>query len=182
MGEPEEKKRKVENAPNPDAAPTIRGLDLPQFDGTGLRIGIISARWNKIVCGSLVDGAKEAMAACNVTDITLEYVAGSYEIPQAAQVLLETGKFDGIICIGCLIKGGTMHFEYISEAVTQGIMQLNLQYKTPVIYGILGCLNEDQAKERAGVDGAGHNSGKDWGFTVVESALLTKKYAAQKKG
>ncbi|CAE7270281.1 rib4 [Symbiodinium sp. CCMP2456] len=169
-------KRKIENAPNPDSAQTIRGLDLPTYDGAGLRIGILSARWNSIVCDSLVAGAVEALTSCNVTDITIEHVAGSYEIPQAAQVLLDSGRFDGIICIGCLIKGGTMHFEYISEAVTQGIMRLNLDYKAPVIYGILGCLNEEQAKERAGVNGAGHNSGKDWGITVVESCLLTKKY------
>ncbi|CAL1167315.1 unnamed protein product [Cladocopium goreaui] len=157
-------KRKIENAPNPDGAKTIRGLDLPTFDGAGLHIGIVSARWNSVVCENLVAGAVEALKSCNVTDITTEYVAGSYEIPQAAQVMLESGKFDGIICIGCLIKGGTMHFEYISEAVTQGIMRLNLDYKRP-------------AKERAGVDGAGHNSGKDWGITAVESCLLTKKYS-----
>merc|ERR1712087_679676 len=128
-----------------------------------------------VVCGSLVDGCKEALKTCNVSDITVEYVAGSYEIPSAAQVLLESGNFDGMVCIGCLIKGETMHFEYISEAVTQGIMKLNLDYKTPVIYGVLGCLNEDQAKARSGVVG-GHNSGKDWGNTVVESALFKKKY------
>ncbi|CAE8605656.1 unnamed protein product, partial [Polarella glacialis] len=134
-------KRKLENAPNPDSAKTIRGLDLPAFDGTGLRIAIVSARWNSIVCESLVHGAVEAMKTCNVTDITVEFVAGAYEIPGAAQVLLESKKFHGVICIGCLIKGETMHFEYISEAVTQGIMRLNLDYKTPVIYGILGVLN-----------------------------------------
>merc|ERR1712203_859027 len=116
------------------------------------------------------------MESCNVTDIVVEDVAGSYEIPVAAQVLLETKLYDGLICIGCLIKGESMHFEYINEAVTQGIMRLNLDYKAPVIYGILGCLNEEQAKARAGVDGAGHNSGKDWGYTVVESCLFKRKY------
>mmetsp|Transcript_12988 Transcript_12988/g.14705 ORF Transcript_12988/g.14705 Transcript_12988/m.14705 type:complete len:112 (-) Transcript_12988:140-475(-) len=101
-----------------------------------------------------------------------------YEVPCAAQVLLESKRFDGVVCIGCLVKGGTMHFEYICEAVTQGVMNLNLTYKTPVIYGILSVLTEEQAKERAGIDGAGHNSGKDWGITVVESCLLKRKYAA----
>lgn len=134
-----------------------------------------------MVTGALVDGAKEALASCNVKDVTVEYVSGSYEIPYAAQVLLDSNKFDGIVCIGCLIKGETMHFEYISEAVTQGIMNLNLDYKTPVIYGILGCLNEEQAKARAGIDGHGHNSGKDWGVTVVESCLLKRKYAGSAK-
>jgi len=166
----------VSNAPNPDSAKTIRGLDLPVFDGKGLRIGIVSARWNSVVTDALVDGCVEAMKSCGVTDITIERVAGSYEIPQGAQALLETHRYDGVVCIGCLIKGESMHFEYISEAVTQGIMQLNLMYKKPVIYGILGCLNEEQAKERAGV-GSGHNSGKDWGITCVESCLLTQRCA-----
>merc|ERR1719450_1453930 len=101
------------------------------------------------------------MKACSVAagDITVERVAGSYEVPCAAQVLLETKRFDGIVCIGCLVKGETMHFEYICEAVTQGIMNLNLTYKTPVIYGILSVLTEEQAKERAGIGKSGHNSG-----------------------
>merc|ERR1712107_784008 len=136
-----------------DAAKTIRGLDLPTFDGAGLKIAIVSARWNSVVCDALVDGCVEAMKACKVTDITIERVAGSYEVPCAAQVLLESKRFDGVVCIGCLVKGETMHFEYICEAVTQGIMHLNLTYKTPVIYGILSVLTEDQAKARAGSTG-----------------------------
>mmetsp|Transcript_49859 Transcript_49859/g.106101 ORF Transcript_49859/g.106101 Transcript_49859/m.106101 type:complete len:377 (-) Transcript_49859:37-1167(-) len=163
-------------APNPDSVPSLRGLNLPMLDGTGLRVAIVSARWNATVCESLVKAAKEAMAACNVQDITVEYVAGSYEIPSAAQVLLETKRYDGIICIGCLIKGETMHFEYINQAVSQGVMRLNLDYKMPVIYGVLSVLNEDQAKARAGLDGAGHNSGKEWGITCVESILLQKRH------
>mmetsp|Transcript_13254 Transcript_13254/g.35492 ORF Transcript_13254/g.35492 Transcript_13254/m.35492 type:complete len:378 (+) Transcript_13254:129-1262(+) len=165
------------NTTNPDFPhSSLRGLDLPNFDGTGLRIAIVSARWNSVICDSLVDGAKKALASCNVQDVFVEHVAGSYEIPSAAQVLLESGRFDGLICIGCLIKGETMHFEYINEAVTQGIMRLNLDYKVPVIYGILSVLNEDQAKARSGVDGAGHNNGKEWGITCVESCLLKKRY------
>lgn len=165
------------NAPNPDTLPSIRGLDLPSFDGRGLKIAIVSARWNAVVCRSLVDGAKDAMLGCGVTDITVEYVAGSYEVPAAAQVLLESSRgFDGVICIGCLIKGETLHFEYISEAVSQGLMRLNLDYKVPVIYGLLHVLDEEQAKARAGLGGAGHNSGRDWGITCVESCLLKRRY------
>uniref|UniRef100_A0A7S1RN93 6,7-dimethyl-8-ribityllumazine synthase n=1 Tax=Alexandrium catenella TaxID=2925 RepID=A0A7S1RN93_ALECA len=175
----ETKKRKVSNAPNPDGTQTIRGLDLPAFDGSGLRIGIVVARWNSVVTDALVDGCVEAMKSCSVTDIVIEKVAGSYEVPCAAQVLLETKRFDGVICIGCLVKGETMHFEYICEAVTQGIMNLNLTYKTPVVYGILSVLTEEQAKARCGLGGDGHNSGKDWGITAVESCLLKRKYAAE---
>ncbi|CAJ1332475.1 unnamed protein product [Effrenium voratum] len=168
------------NAPNPDSVPSIRGLDLPAFDGSGLRIAIVCARWNSTVTGSLVAGVKEALSSCNVQDVMVEYVAGSYELPAAAQILLESQKYDGIICVGCLIKGQSMHFEYVSEAVTHGIMRLNLDYKVPVIYGVLSVLNEQQAKERSGVSGS-HNSGEEWGITCVESCLLKKRYLKASK-
>lgn len=164
------------NAPNPDSVPSIRGVDLPAFDGKGLKIAIVCARWNSVVTSALVAGARETLASCNVQDVVVEHVAGSYELPKAAQSLLESGLFDGVICIGCLIKGETMHFEYISEAVSQGIMRLNLDYKMPVIYGVLSVLTEEQAKARSGVDGAAHNSGKEWGSACVEACLLRKRY------
>lgn len=164
------------NGPNPDSIPSIRGIDLPAFDGSGLRIAIVCARWNSVITSALVAGAKEAMSSCNVQDITVEYVGGSYEIPSAAQVLLDSAKFDGVICVGCLIKAESMHFEYVNEAVTQGIMRLNLDYKVPVIYGILSVSNEEQAKARSGLDGSGHNTGKEWGITCVESCLLKRRY------
>jgi len=162
--------------PNTGGGRSLRGLDLPSFDGQGLKIGIVSARWNAKVCESLVDAARKALESCNVQDITVEYVAGSYEVPVAAQAMLETGAYDGLICVGCLIKGETMHFEYVNEAVSQGIMRLNLDYKVPVVYGILSVLNEDQAKARAGLSGNGFNIGKEWGITCVESCLLRKRY------
>merc|ERR1719188_1727350 len=116
------------------------------------------------------------MHSCNVRDIVVEHVAGSYEIPSAAQCLLESGNFDGIICIGCLIQGESKRIDYINEAVTHGIMRLNLDYKVPVVYGILSVLNEEQAKARSGLDGKGHNSGTEWGITCVESCLLKRRY------
>lgn len=164
------------NAPNPDGVASIRGLDLPHLDGTGLRIAIVGARWNSVITDSLINAAKEVLKTCNVQDIVVEHVGGSYEIPAAAQTLLESGNFDGVICVGCLIKGETMHFEYINEAVTHGIMKLNLDYKIPVVYGILSVLNQDQAKARAGLDGKGHNSGTEWAITCVESCLLKRRY------
>ncbi|KAG0369596.1 dimethylribityllumazine synthase [Gamsiella multidivaricata] len=85
--------------------------------------------------------------------------------------------FDAVICIGVLIKGSTMHFEYICEAVTQGIMRVGLDSGLPVIFGVLTCLNEDQALSRAGMDkeGKGHNHGLDWGSGAVEMALLKNR-------
>jgi 6,7-dimethyl-8-ribityllumazine synthase len=85
--------------------------------------------------------------------------------------------FDAVICIGVLIKGSTMHFEYICEAVTQGIMRVGLDSGLPVIFGVLTCLNEEQALSRAGMDkaGKGHNHGLDWGSGAVEMALLKNR-------
>jgi len=156
------------------------GLDLQEaFNGQGLKIGIVKARWNSEVTNALADGCTEALKSCNVTEITVESVAGSYEVPCAAQQLLESRRYDAVVCIGCLVKGETMHFEYISEAVTQGIMRLNLDYRTPVIFGILSVMNEEQARQRAGLSSTGHNHGTDWGITAVESCLLKKKYLAK---
>ncbi|KAG0296367.1 hypothetical protein BGZ96_009604 [Linnemannia gamsii] len=85
--------------------------------------------------------------------------------------------FDAVICIGVLIKGSTMHFEYICEAVSQGIMRVGLDSGVPVIFGVLTCLNEEQALSRAGLDkdGRGHNHGIDWGSGAVEMALLKNR-------
>ncbi|KAJ2158885.1 lumazine synthase [Coemansia sp. RSA 552] len=86
-----------------------------------------------------------------------------------------SGPFDAAICIGVLIKGSTMHFEYIADAVSHGIMRVGLDTNVPTVFGVLTCLNDAQAKERAGVgEGAqkGHNHGTDWGAAAVEMALL----------
>ncbi|KAG0006973.1 hypothetical protein BGZ65_000794 [Modicella reniformis] len=85
--------------------------------------------------------------------------------------------FDAVICIGVLIKGSTMHFEYICEAVTQGLMRVGLDSGVPVIFGVLTCLDEQQALNRAGMDeaGKGHNHGLDWGSGAVEMALLKNR-------
>ncbi|KAJ2648581.1 lumazine synthase [Coemansia sp. RSA 1250] len=88
---------------------------------------------------------------------------------------LKAGPFDAAICIGVLIKGSTMHFEYIADAVSHGIMRVGLDTGVPTIFGVLTCLTDDQAMERAGIgrgENKGHNHGTDWGAAAVEMALL----------
>jgi len=104
-------------------------------------------------------------------------VPGSYELPLAARLLLDTGRVDAVIAIGCLIKGETMHFEYICEAVSQGIMRLNLESRVPVIFGVLACLTEEQARARAGLSGSHGNHGKEWAQTALKMALLRRALA-----
>lgn len=89
-----------------------------------------------------------------------------------------SSTFDAIIAVGVLIKGETMHFEYIADAVSQGLMRVQLDSAIPVIFGLLTVLNDEQAKSRAGIDGKGHNHGEDWGFAAVEMGVKRRELAA----
>ncbi|CAD7943354.1 unnamed protein product [Amoebophrya sp. A25] len=157
----------------PPPSDPLRGLPEASFDGSGLKLGIVCARWNPDICGSLLDGAVKTLEGCGAS-VTVERVAGAYELPLAASVMLK--EFDGVLVIGCLVKGETMHFEYIAEAVTQGVMRLNLDHQKPVIYGVLTVLTTAQAQARSGMGEASENSGVEWAKTLVESCLHVKKY------
>lgn len=97
---------------------------------------------------------------------------GAYELPYAASRVIRKHKVDAVVCIGCLIKGETMHFEYICEAVTQGIMRVNLDSGVPTIFGVLACLTEDQARSRAGLLPGKSNHGVEWAQTALRMARL----------
>ena len=152
------------------------------LDGTSIRIGILRTRWNDEHVTNLVDGIKAGATSLKVTEenIFIKEVPGAYELPYAAKLLAMSGTVDAIVCCGVLIKGDTMHFEYISSAVTSGIMNVNLATMTPVVYGVLNCLDEDQVKKRTSdtIPG-GHNHGVDWGKTAVEMAILRREAFAK---
>jgi 6,7-dimethyl-8-ribityllumazine synthase len=141
------------------------------LDGSAMRIGIIRTRWNDEHVTNLVDGIKQGLRACQVEEDNIfeTSVPGAFELPMAARFLALSGTVDAIITTGVLIKGETMHFEYISDAVAKGIMNIGLQTSTPVIFGVLTCLDEAQVQARSSGDS---NHGVDWGKTAVEMALL----------
>jgi 6,7-dimethyl-8-ribityllumazine synthase len=113
------------------------------------------------------------MSAVKAKNITCIEVPGAYELPFAARHLIKSKKkFDAIVVLGCLIKGETMHFEYIADAVAHGLMELNVDEDIPVVFGVLTCLNEKQAHDRAF---GKNNHGISWGHTAVEMGLLKKK-------
>lgn len=91
-----------------------------------------------------------------------------------------SSAFDAIIAVGVLIKGETMHFEYIADAVSHGLMRVQLDTGVPVIFGVLTVLTDDQAKARAGIDGMGHNHGEDWGLAAVEMGVKRKEWTQGK--
>merc|ERR1719343_1651348 len=156
-------------------------VSFGDLDGSDMRIGIIRTRWNDEYVTALVDGAKKALKECNVTEENtfVTEVAGSFELPLAAKFLAMSGTVDAIICAGVLIKGDTMHFEYICDTVSSGIMNVGLTTNMPVIFGVLTCLNEEQVKKRSSGDS---NHGYDWGKTAVEMATLRNQaIGVQKK-
>lgn len=127
---------------------------------------------------ALVEGARGELIAMGVRpeDVVVIEVPGSYEVVFGAKHLIDTASVDAVICIGCLIKGETMHFEYISEAVTQGIMRLGLDTGVPVLFGVLTVFKEEQALARAGLlPGKSHNHGIEWAQTAVEMSKMRAK-------
>ncbi len=98
----------------------------------------------------------------------------------SASATTSLGAFDAIIAVGVLIKGETMHFEYIADSVSHGLMRVQLDTGVPVIFGVLTVLNDEQALSRAGVDGKGHNHGEDWGLAAVEMGVKRNEWASGK--
>lgn len=150
----------------------MKGIEFKKMDGTKLKIGIVASRWNSHITDPLVENCRQALQDCNVEEnnIVELRVPGAYELPFSAKKLIDSGV-DAVVCLGSLIKGETMHFEYIAEAVTSGIMKLNLETGVPVVFGVLTCLNESQAIERSS---GKLNNGYEWGMVAVEMAILNQ--------
>ena len=151
-----------------------KGIKFEMLNGTKLKIGVVYTRWNAHIVHPLLDGCVSALEKSGVKkkNIKTLEVAGSFELPFAAKHLIESKKkFDAIVVLGCLIKGETMHFEYIADAVAHGLMELNVDEDVPVIFGVLTCLNEAQAKARCT---GKNNHGIGWGYTAVEMGLLKR--------
>jgi len=141
----------------------------------GHRFAIVVSRFNEEITEGLLQGARERLAEASVPDdsVTIIHVPGAFEIPIAAQRLGESGEYDAIVCLGCLIKGDTMHFEYIAEAASHGIMQAASATGVPMAFGVLTTLTEAQAVERSR-SGPG-NKGREAAAAALEMAALFRK-------
>jgi len=159
----------------------VKGLaKQARLDGSGLHVVVLRTSWNEEIVSALVEGCKKELSESGVTKITEHQVPGAYELPFASRRLIESlePRPDAVVAIGCLIKGDTMHFEYICEAVSQNLMRVGLDADVPVIFGVLTCLNETQAKARAGLVDGHHNHGPEWGAAAVAMARLPRKRAS----
>lgn len=132
-----------------------------------LKIGIVVSQWNAEITEALLEGAQTALVAAGVKkrNIQVITVPGSFELPLAAQRLVRHKRIDGVIALGCVIKGETPHFDYICQAVSQGIMRVGLDSAKPVAFGVLTVLNKIQALDRAG--GKLGNKGEEAALTVL---------------
>ena len=145
-------------------AKTIEG----KLIGTGMKIGIVSTRWNDFMGQKLLDGAKDALLRHDVADddITIVIVPGSYEIPLAAKKLAASGKYDALVCLGVLIRGGTLHFELIAGEASKGIAHAAWESGIPVAFGVITTENMEQAIERSGSKAG--NKGAEAAMAAIE--------------
>ncbi|MGO3806498.1 MAG: 6,7-dimethyl-8-ribityllumazine synthase [Sphingobacterium sp.] len=145
-------------------------------NAVGLKFAIVVSQWNAQVTGALLEGAVEGLQAhgANEADIDVIQVPGSYELISGADIALRASKFDAIICLGCVIQGETRHFDFICNAVGNGIANVAIKYNKPVIFGVLTTDNLDQALDRSG--GKHGNKGAEAAVTAIQMALLSHKY------
>lgn len=129
---------------------------------------LVVAEWNEEITEPLYQGAFDALLKLGAKkkNIIRKNVPGSFELPLAAQWMAEKKEVDAVICLGCIIQGETAHFDYICQAVAQGIMKVNLKSNKPVAFGVLTTLNKTQAMDRAG--GKYGNKGEEAAVTVIK--------------
>jgi 6,7-dimethyl-8-ribityllumazine synthase len=150
---------------------TIEG----KFDATGLKTAIIISRFNEFITNKLLGGAVDALLRNNASenDITTVWVPGAFEIPPVAKKLVESKKYDAIICLGAVIRGSTPHFDYVAAEVSKGVAHVSMSTSIPVIFGVLTTDSIEQAIERAGTKSG--NKGFDAAMAAIEMANLLRQ-------
>lgn len=140
-----------------------------------MKFGIVVSEWNDEITEALLKGTLETLLEQGTKEknISVSYVPGSFELTLGAQLMAEKKKFDAIICLGCVIQGETKHFDFICDAVANGITQLNIKYNLPVIFGVLTPSNWQQAKDRSG--GKHGNKGVEAAITAIKMVELKNK-------
>ena len=162
-------------------------MDMPNyFEGnlvaTGLRVGVVVSRWNAFITERLLDGALDTLKRHGVdTDANVDVarVPGTFEVPLVAQRMAHAGRYDAVICLGCLIRGATPHFDYIASECSKGIGQAMMSSGVPVAFGILTTDSIEQAIERAGTKAG--NKGAEAAGAAIEMANLLRELPARGK-
>jgi 6,7-dimethyl-8-ribityllumazine synthase len=139
-----------------------------KLSANGKKIALVAARFNEFITNKLISGAEDILLRHGVAadNITLVWVPGAFEIPAVAKQILQSGGYDAVICLGCVIKGSTPHFDYVSAEVSKGVAAIGLESKVPIIFGVLTTDNIEQAVERAGTKAG--NKGADAAMAAIE--------------
>lgn len=148
-----------------------------KLDAAGRRFGLVVARFNEFITIRLIDGALDALTrhGADPARITQVWVPGSFEIPLAAQKLAQSGRYDAVICLGCVIRGQTPHFDYVAGEAAKGIAQVALATGVPVIFGVVTAETLEQAIDRAGAKHG--NKGADAALAAIEMVNLLPQLA-----
>lgn len=147
-------------------APTIA------VDARGVRVAIVAAQWHTQVMDGLIDGAVRGLADAGIVNPTLVRVPGSFELPVAAASLAAT--HDAVVALGVVIRGGTPHFDYVCQAATMGLTEVSVRTGIPVGFGVLTCDTEEQALDRAGLDGSSEDKGHEAATAAVATVLALR--------
>lgn len=151
------------------------GAPQLQVDATGLNVAIIAGSWHTTVMNGLIDGAKATLDASGAT-YDLITVAGSFEIPLAAQSALANG-YDAAVCLGVIIRGDTPHFDFVADAVTSGLTRVQLDASKPVGFGVLTVDNDAQALNRAGLADSEESKGQEAAEAALQLAVTVRHIA-----
>jgi 6,7-dimethyl-8-ribityllumazine synthase len=151
-----------------------------KIDAKGLKVGLVVSRFNDFINERLLEGALDALTRNGAVerDLCVVKVPGAFEIPLAAQKMAKSGMYDAVICLGCVIRGATPHFEYISAEVAKGIAKVSLESSVPVSFGVITADNLEQAIERAGTKAG--NKGWDAALSAIEMINLFKAMGVKK--
>jgi 6,7-dimethyl-8-ribityllumazine synthase len=147
------------------------------FDASGLRVAVVAASWHTQVMDGLLAGAQRAISDHQVTGAQVVRVPGTFELPVVASALARQG-YDAVVALGVVIRGGTPHFDYVCSAATDGLTRVALDHTVAVGFGVLTCDTEEQALDRAGLDG----SREDKGYEATAAALATARTLRQLRG
>ena len=151
--------------------------ELPALDASGLRLGIVASTWHGQICDALLAGARKVSAESGIDTPTVVRVPGAIEIPVVAQELARS--HDAVVALGVVIRGHTPHFDYVCDAVTQGLTRVSLDASTPVGNGVLTCDTIGQAIERCGGPGSKEDKGWEAVIAALDAALVLRTVRGQ---
>lgn len=150
--------------------------DMPALDASGVSLAIVASTWHTTICDALLDSARRVARDCRVPEPTVVRVLGAIEIPVVAQELART--HDAVVALGVVIRGQTPHFDYVCDAVTQGLTRVSLDAATPVANGVLTTNDEAQALDRAGLASSAEDKGAQATAAALSTALTLRELRA----